>query len=259
MSNNGTIKHAPQPRFAGMKSPSFDFDSLIDGIRCTPFIYELDLSTARDFAAGTAVQVKITGNCCLIDTAPDVGSARIVFEGVQDFTAGQVRAPIYCRPGFVTRLPFANLYIANHAQPGKKLRIIYGVDIDFQELSPSRIDAVEQGFDYTNTFASASNLGVGGTQEMIAAAANLNGCILWHGSMTSGAAGNRYYSWLAKATVPATQVDGDVYFSAVPNTFLNVTEVFARPVFMRPGLGLWAYNSISAETTAFRTVLYTLL
>lgn len=255
--SNGTIKAAPVPRFAGMAQPSYDFDSLVDGIRCTPFVYELDLATARDFAAGTAVQVKITGNCCLIDTAPDVGMARVVFEGVQDYTAGQVRAPIYCRPGFVTRIPFCNLYIANHAQPGKKLRLIYGVDIDFQELAPALIDARPAPLDYTGYYSVIGATVANTAYTVVAPSTNVNGVILQSANIMSES-GYRA-GFIAKATPPATVVDGEPILTlngAVSGNFR--TAVLPHPVLLRPGLGLYRIAS-AAELDSHWSCLFTVL
>lgn len=259
MKQNGTLGQAPQPKF-GLSAPTYNFDALIDGTRCTPFMYELDLSTARDYAAGTAVQVKITGNCCLIDTAPDVGMAKIIFEGVQDFTAGQIRAPIFCRPGFVTRVPFANLYIANHAQPGKKLRIIYGVDIDFQELSPSRIDCIENPFDYQSAFTSGANLGINTAEQIVAPAANVNGLIVWQAQQQYSSAGTVHCNLVARTSAPALFTDGDILFMGL-NSFgsLNAPLTMPRPITVPAGKGLWWFNGGTAQNFALRTCLYTLL
>jgi hypothetical protein len=258
MKQNGTAGNAPQPQF-GLSAPTFNFDALIDGTRSTPFVYELDLSTARSFAAGTAVQIKITGNCLLIDSAPDVGNGYVIFEGVQDYTAGQVRAPIYAQPGFVTRLPFANVYVANAAQPGKKLRFIYGVDLDFQMMFPAHMAAVEQGHDYSSVFISNTNLiGASPSVQIFSAAQNENGAILWRGNVYTQAAA-QHGLWLgARATVPATIFDGDTVWNFFGQS-QYVNELFARPLRIRAGLGLWFVNAGADETVTTKNILYSLL
>lgn len=257
MKQNGTNGQAPQPNF-GLSAPTYNFDALIDGTRCTPFVYELDLSTARSYTADTAVQVKITGNCCLIDSAPDVGMASIIFEGVQDFTAGQIRAPIYCRPGFVTRVPFANLYIANHAQPGKVLRIIYGVDIDFQEMSPARVGSVEQPFDYQAVFQSTANLAAGGNVAAITPAANVDGAILHRAIATSNAASANYCALLANTSAPAAWNDGEMLGYMATNGNTIAVELLQRPVFIPAGKGVY-FTALTAETFANHLLQYTLV
>jgi hypothetical protein len=255
------VKNAPVPTFAGISAPSFNFDTLIDGTRSTPFIYELDLSTARSFAAGTAVQIKITGNCMLIDAAPDVGNAYLIFEGVQDNSPALVKAPIYVQPGFVTRMPFANVYIANTAQPGKKLRIIYGVDIDFQSMFPARMATVEQGFDYQVAFSSGALMGANTTEQVFAPAANTNGAILWQITWWQLSATVAPINLIAKTgAAPASINDGDVIHSAINQSGIHTNlPSLPRPLNIAAGKGLWFFNSFSAQSGASRAILYTLL
>jgi hypothetical protein len=254
------VKNAPVPTFAGISAPSFNFDTLIDGTRSTPFIYELDLSTARSFAAGTAVQIKITGNCMLIDAAPDVGNAYLIFEGVQDNSPALVRAPIYVQPGFVTRMPFANVYIANAAQPGKKLRIIYGVDIDFQMMFPGRMATVEQGHEYNWNFYSTATLAIGGVETALLPATNVNGLVLHRGQVFSTAAGLTRNSLVAKTgAAPVAPTDGDILWCETFNNTGFSDGLFARPLNVRPGYGLYWINEATAQSVAQRNLIGSLL
>jgi hypothetical protein len=260
MKQNGTAGNAPQPQF-GLSAPTFNFDALIDGTRSTPFVYELDLSTARSFAAGTAVQIKITGNCLLIDSAPDVGNGYVIFEGVQDYTAGQVRAPIYAQPGFVTRLPFANVYVANAAQPGKKLRFIYGVDLDFQMMFPARMAAVEQGHDYQATFTSQVALAIGAVETVFTPAQNVSGAVIWHATQIYQSANITIVNLLAKAgAAPANNTDGDVLMTGVNQFGANTPFVtLLRPIMIPAGKGVYWANGFQAIGVRTCNVLYSFL
>ena len=253
------MKNAPVPQFAGMSAPSTNFDTLIDGTRSTPFVFELDLTTARSFAAGTAVQVKITGNCLLIDSAPDVGNGYVIFEGVQDNTAGQVRAPIYAQPGFVTRLPFANVYVANAAQPGKKLRFIYGVDLDFQMMFPAQINAIPGALTYSTAFSSTTSLAAFGALQIFSPAQNTNGAIIKRINSYSSSAAGQVISFNAHTSAPGLMTDGDAIACGICGRFsAELSTWLETPVMIPPGKGFYRFST-ALETSNQTIVLYSLL
>jgi hypothetical protein len=249
----------PAPVFKGITAPSTNFDALIDGTRSTPFVYELDLSSARSFTAGSAAQIKITGNCLMIDSAPDVGNGYVIFEGVQDNTAGQVKAPIYAQPGFVTRLPFANVYVANAAQPGKKLRFIYGIDLDFQQMFPTQINASPAPHSYTNTYMTINTMLADTAVQAIAPATNVNGVILWKARLDSNAASGHICSLLAKASAPTNWNDGDFLWVANAQPNISTGEIFPNPIFIRPGLGVYWGNGNTNEGSTMKHIVYSVL
>lgn len=122
-------------RFAGFRAPSSDMQAVRDDRRARPLYVELDLSTARSIAANTAELVEIAGNSFYAD--PIIDSAGSSIGGVaivhfQDVTLGAQGTPFTVQPQFIARVPFTKLLVENPAQPGKRLRIIYGVDVDFQ-------------------------------------------------------------------------------------------------------------------------------
>jgi hypothetical protein len=243
----------PAPAFKGITAPSYNFDALIDGTRTTPFVYEIDLSTARSFTAGTAQQIRITGNCLMIDSAPDVGNGYLIFEGVQDNTAGQIRAPIYAQPGFVTRLPFANVYVANTAQPGKKLRFIYGIDLEFQMLAPSRVTAKPAAATPTNYFQCSTFLV--GALTIISPASNTNGATIWKYEGFAQNATPGIIVLLAKSTTPTALNDGQC-IGAASMVFSDGTYWFypfnsTTPIQIAPGLGVYAYAQSTANYCAW--------
>jgi len=93
--NTGANDVKPQPIFAGFQKPSVDMEAVRDGRRAPPI----------------------------------VGNGTVHF---QDTNLQQSSAPIYVGPGFIAKVPFTQLLIENKtAQAGKKLRIVYGTDVDF--------------------------------------------------------------------------------------------------------------------------------
>lgn len=252
------------PDFPGFTAPTTDFGAVIDGRRSPPLIYELDLSVARNYAANTAEQIRLTGNSFYIDQAPDVGNAYVVFEGVQDNTGPLIRPAIYVQPGFVSRVPFANLWIANSAQAGKTLRIIYGTDIDFlpslngQISISGNVDSVDIGPTPTGWFKSLTNLGALGTVNVFTAAANTGGARIHQAQLATFAATGSRAALIAKATAPTSLTDGDVLLYAnnigAANAF---PAIMAQPTNIAAGLGLWFISEL-AETNTHKLVHYSL-
>lgn len=260
------MPNAPAPVFPGITAPSTDFAALIDGRRATLFVYELDLSTARSFAAGTAVQLKLTGNTVFVDQASDVGNVTMIFEGVQDDTGPLIRPAIYVQPGFIAKIPFANLRVANTAQTGKKLRIFYGVDVDFvpsvnaSVAITGNVNAVNYGATYQTSYKSTTLLAANTPDTIFSPGANVNGAIVWSaGGFTRGTALGT--SFLAKSSAPTNILDGDPITQVALGE--NSTDVWANhslpnPIFIGAGKGLY-YISPALEVVAYRTALYTLL
>lgn len=112
-----------------LNAPSSDFAAVRDGRRSMPLWLDIDLSTARSIANGSAQVLNIAGNSLYSDQNLLQGVATIHF---QDATLGNTSAPITVNPGFIAGVPFTQLLIENAAQPGYRLRVFYGVDIDFQ-------------------------------------------------------------------------------------------------------------------------------
>jgi hypothetical protein len=264
------MNNAPAPNFPGITSPSIDFGSVIDGRRATLFVYELDLTSARSLTAGTATQIKLTGNSIFIDQASDVGNATVIFEGVQDDTGPVIRPAVYVQPGFVAKIPFANLRIANSAQSGKKLRIFYGVDVDFvpsvnaSVAISGNVSAVPYGAAYGASYKSTTNLAANTADAVFAAASNINGALVHGAEFISGNGGTAGYAatgFLAKTSAPTTAIDGDVILGATNWTStVGSTGQLQQPVFIAAGKGLYFISTL-AETAngVYRNVRYTLL
>lgn len=256
----------PSAQFPGLTPPSTDFESVLDGMRSPLLMLEVDLSTARSFAANTAEQIKITGNSFYIDQAPDVGNAYVIFEGVQDDTGPKVRPAVYVQPGYVARVPFANVRIVNSAQAGKVLRIIYGVDVDFvpslngQIAITGTVEASPYGFQYASAHKASSNLAALTAEAAFAPGSNTSGAILWRANMHSALGGNNRYSIIAHTSAPATLTTGDVLALGFSNGTSNRFETvqIETPIYIPAGKGLY-FLSEGLETTSYRSALYTLL
>jgi hypothetical protein len=123
--------------YAGvLTSPKDNFTAVRDGRRSTPFYYDVDLSTARSAAAGTALSLNVAGNSFYVDANPTDGYALVHF---QDTSSDRAASPLYASPGAIFNIPFTQILIENVAQAGKRMRIVYGVDVDFQPGSVSQI------------------------------------------------------------------------------------------------------------------------
>jgi len=128
--NTGANDVKPQPIFAGFQKPSVDMEAVRDGRRAPLLYLDLPLDSTFTIAAGNPVVLPLSGNSFYIDQDPTiVGNGTVHF---QDTNLQQSSAPIYVGPGFIAKVPFTQLLIENKtAQAGKKLRIVYGTDVDF--------------------------------------------------------------------------------------------------------------------------------
>lgn len=257
------MKNGPaSPIFPGISAPTSDFGALLDGRRAPIQMYELDLSVARSFTAGTAVQIKISGNAFFVDQAPDVGTAYVVFEGVPDNTGPKIRPAVYVQPGFPLKIPFANLWIANTAQAGKVLRIFYGVDIDFQAATSAtvgingtitaNISPVPYSFAYKSTTPMAALT----ADTIFAAGTNTVGAILWRASIVSFNGANNRYAVIANTSVPGSLITGDVLVASSSNGSPGINPIqIDQPIYISPGKGLYVISE-GLETIAYRSALY---
>lgn len=115
-------------RFPGTRSPTTDFAAVRSDLQTTPLYVEVDLTSARSLAAGTALDLPINGNVIYIDQKSLSGYATLHFN--DDAVKGNTGFTVF--PGFVARVPYVKVVLENVAQPGMSMRIIYGTDIDFQ-------------------------------------------------------------------------------------------------------------------------------
>lgn len=261
--------------FKVLSRPSFNANDVSSRLKTEVLCYELDLSVARTFAANTFADLNFAGNSFYVDQNSDVGNAQIIFA---DQPLPGTIVPVYVQAGFIARVPFTRLMIANSAQAGKKLRFFFGVDIDFVPsingtLSISgNINVVpaldtqgattDRGYIAGATFASVTALGASGTENVFLAAANTNGAIIWDiANWANGAAGVIQSSLVAKNGAPASVIDGTV-LHMVAGVSGGVTAPIGSqrmPRRIASGLGLYFVNNANAQTNGQRFVAYTLL
>jgi len=114
-----------------LQKPSSDFSSVRDGRNAPDFYFDLDLSTTFDQI------INIAGNSFYCDANPVDGNFVVYFQETDSLRGP---TPFYASPGFIARIPFTQIRVTNTtAQPGKKARIVYGTDTDFQPGSVSQI------------------------------------------------------------------------------------------------------------------------
>lgn len=260
-----------------LKTPSTDFNTVRDGRNSLPLYIDIDLSSARDKSANTQLVIGIAGNSFYADAdTTNGGNAVVTF---QDTNLGESGAPFFISPGFIANVGFTQLLIENTAQPGKRMRIFYGVDIDFQagvnssisisgiviigndKTSPASI--VDSGYVYGASHKAITTLVANTPETVFTPAANTNGAIVW------SAAGNNYLagamsllSLVANASAPANVIDGDVICSptaafgpAGTGAYFNLI----RPVKIPAGKGLYFIAAQTETSQSFRHCLYTLL
>lgn len=248
-------------RFPALALPSSDFAAARDARRTPPLKYDVDLTTARSIAAGTALFVAgIVGNSLYIDQSTDSGIGTLYLSDRNE--AGVASITVSGGYGFFG--PFVGIVLENTAQPGKFLRIRYGTDIDFRPNVFSitgTVNTREQGFAYGASYASNSVIAAGGTSQVFAPASNVNGAVVHSVSAYSVSVGAQGIALLAKTgAAPTTIIDGDGIVSVVTGTagsFVNLPQL-TGPVLIPAGKGLWFYAN-ALETGAARHLLYTLL
>lgn len=111
--------------------PTTDFNSVRDGRNAPDFYFDLDLSVRFDRL------INVAGNSFYCDANPADGDFVVYF---QETDSQRGPTPFYASPGFIARIPFTQIRVVNqNAQVGKKARIVYGTDTDFQPGSVAKV------------------------------------------------------------------------------------------------------------------------
>lgn len=118
----------PMERFPKLAQPMIDMGAVRSRQRTGVLYVDVDLSTARSLAAGTALVLPIAGTILYIDQKQNTGYATVHLVD-ETFSAGNTPITVYS--GYILRAPFTQLVLENVSQTGMTLRILYGVDIDF--------------------------------------------------------------------------------------------------------------------------------
>jgi hypothetical protein len=126
----------------------------------------------------------------------------------------------------------------------------------------------DRGFAYATSHESTTALALtNGTEQIFAAAANTNGCMVWDGGIACHAngAGSAVVSLHANTVAPTSFLDGDALMLASSFAATNAgqiagTDRINRPIFVPSGRGLWWLNTgTTTEQLPRRRLLYTLL
>lgn len=263
----------PALAFAGWRKPSTDFPGVQNQLQTPMLVYEIDLSTARSYTTGTFAEILLTGNSFYVDQNSDVGNATIIFE---DRSVNADPIGVYAQPGSIFYVPFTRIKVANSAQAGKKLRIFYGVDIQFVpalaltgtsnvNVTNSLLTVAETGTLYGASYKSTTLMAANTPDTVFAPASNVNGAIVWNAQFITQNATTYGAGYLAKTAAPASITDGDLILSTEHAALIGANQAcgatLPRPVKIAAGKGLY-FLSTSAEVgagLALRSVLYTLL
>lgn len=256
-------------------APSTDFRSVRDGRNSQVYYYDVALDTARSAAAGTGLVLPISGNAFYCDANPGDGNAYVHF---QDTNFDRSPAPLYVSPGVIFNIPFTQVLIENSAQPGKKIRIAYGIDIDFQPGSVAQI-AVTNAGGYTAVrpeqqtgFYNTSVAMVANTPETVfTPASNVNGAIILSAGCLQVIASAPSTAYLiTKSSAPVSINDGSILFHPSglsingAGTYGISSGNLPSPQYVAPGQGLYwisqdALLGASASNPVNRSVRYKLL
>lgn len=256
-----------QPTFPGIIEPSIPFDDVRDGRRSTLFYYDVDLTNARSINAGTPLILNLAGNSFYVDQDTNtVGYATVHF---QDTNLGISPAPIYVGPGFIANVPFTQLLIENTAQAGKRLRIFYGVDIDFQAGVNAQIavtgtlNVIEQGMAYSASWVSNTNLAANTPATVFTPAANTNGALIEYlGAASSFNATDGTNAFIAHTAAPGNLITGDclaVGQKSGLSTYYMSSISLQGKIIIPAGKGLYFITSAAETNITQKSVLYKLL
>ena len=259
----------PQPIFPGIGKPSVDFETVRDGRRSTLNYYDVALDNVFSISNGNPLILPISGNSFYVDQDTSVsGSAYVHF---QDTNLGNASAPVFVNAGFIAKIPFTQLLIENKtAQAGKKIRIFYGVDVDFTAginatLILSSLPPVTLAAPAVISYG-ASAVSYGATTlltpvQLVAPASNVNGIIIWSATIAEYLSTNAASSIVAKSSAPANPSDGDVILNAsnvAPASQNGSGGTLNTPVKIPAGKGIY-YISGASASTGLRSILYTVL
>lgn len=250
-----------------LEKPSIDFGAVRDNRRSLPLWLDIDLTTARSISGLSALSINIAGNSFYVDQdTANVGNATVHF---QDTNLGATSAPLFVSAGFIANVPFTQILIENTAQAGKRLRIFYGVDIDFQaginasiaisgSVSVNNFSALEQAI--KAGYASETPLVANTAIQIIAPGANINGVIIHDAQILTWTGAANKAALVAKNSAPANVFDGDVLLMKGINTVYEpVAGQISNKIKIPAGKGLYFISTNNEAALCWRSVAYTIL
>jgi len=167
----------------------------------------------------------------------------------------------------IAGLPFEDFFVTSAAQPGLIANMWYGYSARFRtflvandiiDRAARQLGLIEAN-PYGVSFKSTVALGANGVENIVAAAANLNGIrLLDVQEIENNTVAGASTSVLSKATAPATSIDGDVHLMNI--TFIGSTQLRSLPFPTKIPSGLRLDRfSAPPETSVIFCAKYTLL
>lgn len=141
------------------------------------------------------------------------------------------------------------------------LRLAGLVQVTSSISNPVIVD--NKGSSYGANYKSFTAIGAGATDLVFSAASNVNGAIVYLANFYSiNATSVNNSGYLAKATTPASNIDGDLLVqldnaSSVGSNIISVGKL-SNTIRIPAGKALFYFSQVS-ETIGFRSVTYTLL
>ena len=237
--------------------PTTNFSAVRDGRNSQVFYFDVALDTARSVAANTQQVFNISGNSFYIDANPNDGNGVVHFQDT-NFDRGPV--PLYVSPGTIFTIPFTQILLENTAQAGKKIRICYGIDVDFQPGSVSQIAVTNAGgFTSVRPEAPTSNwnnnslLVLNTPVTVFTPGSNTNGVILLSAYGKDALAADAAQVFIAKSSAPVSTTDGDVICANVMGASNYSSNSLPMAARIAAGQGLYYISSLGGSATGYRS------
>jgi hypothetical protein len=119
------------------------------------------------------------------------------------------------------------------------------------------LPVIESGFGYGAAYGSVTALAANTPAQVFAPGSNPNGAVVWDCFLATAAATSVACALIAKASAPASVIDGDIIHSVFSQGALVQDGWMMRAKRIVAGKGLYIISGL-AETAAMHTVLYTL-
>lgn len=251
------------PHYRGYEVPNSNFDRARSQI-ATPFLF---VDIALD-SAGSNQIFNISGDFLYADTISD-GIVTVELNNQYNDAA----APFKVQAGWAINAVFKQLKISWTAQAGKKIRLMYSTgervipaltgSLSISGTTNVALTTPEQPQVYGASFSSNTTMLANAPTAVFTAVQNPNGAIIHSaGMMDTWSGGPPSSVLIAKATAPASVVDGDILLlsqsESTVGAVYSCSAVLHRPIKVPAGKGLY-FISGNVQSTTIESVLYTLL
>lgn len=132
-----------------------------------------------------------------------------------------------------------------------------------QSLDAATINALVRPEQATGNWNSAAVLAASTPLTVFAPGANVNGAVIWAAEAQDNVAAACVQCFIAKASAPASVIDGEIIASSIYTVSAGGTNVpgirMATPQRIAPGLGLYFISSLAGGATNLRHARFSLL